>query len=640
MQWSDRSKWIWANTKAEADTFCEFSDTFSYADGAVSLQISADSDYVLFVNGVYAGSGQYPDFPYHKVFDTLDITAFCKAGDNTLALLVWYYGDYGVESQTYYSGTAGVRYEVYTDGQLSAFSNERVLSRKSRSYRSGERKIITSQLGLSYHYDATAEDGWKDGETDGFSKSVCLPLSLPLYPRPVQKLSLKERADSVLIKTGNGYFLFDLGREEVGYLTLKVKSACPQTLRICYGEHIADGAVRSKIGDRDFSVKLTVPAGETVFTGYFRRLGLRYLEIHASETTEVVYASVLPCCYPVKKVKKTFSSSMRQKIYDVSVRTLELCMHDHYEDCPWREQALYTMDSRNQMLCGYYAFNEYAFAKASLALMAQDCRKDGLLSICAPSKMNLTIPSFSLHFFTQVYEYVRHSGDIGFAREVYPKLISVMDTFLSHMKNGLIPNFLEWYHWNFYEWTTGLSGDRGTGGKTVFDAALNCLLSLALRQFQKISDMVQVPANYADMSKKLNVQINANFFDAQKGVYSNRSGEEKYSELVNALAVLCGAAVGRNAQKICNALTEGKLVPTSLSMLCFKYDALLHTDRGRYAPYVMQDIEKKYSRMLDAGATSFWETENGEADFSGAGSLCHGWSAMPVYYFHILDGVC
>ncbi len=41
-----------------------------------------------------------------------------------------------------------------------------------------------------------------------------------------------------------------------------------------------------------------------------------------------------------------------QKIYDVSIYTLKCCMHEHYEDCPWREQALYTMDSRNQMLCG------------------------------------------------------------------------------------------------------------------------------------------------------------------------------------------------------------------------------------------------------------------------------------------------
>ncbi|MBR1677551.1 MAG: ROK family protein [Clostridia bacterium] len=35
---------------------------------------------------------------------------------------------------------------------------------------------------------------------------------------------------------------------------------------------------------------------------------------------------------------------------------------------------------------------------------------------------------------------------------------------------------------------------------------------------------------------------------------------------------------------------------------------------------------------LYSGATTFWETEKGECDFDGAASLCHGWSAIPVYY--------
>ena len=31
-------------------------------------------------------------------------------------------------------------------------------------------------------------------------------------------------------------------------------------------------------------------------------------------------------------------------------------MMEHYVDTPWREQCLYAFDARNQMLCGYYAF--------------------------------------------------------------------------------------------------------------------------------------------------------------------------------------------------------------------------------------------------------------------------------------------
>ena len=70
-------------------------------------------------------------------------------------------------------------------------------------------------------------------------------------------------------------------------------------------------------------------------------------------------------------------------------------------------------------------------------------------------------------------------------------------------------------------------------------------------------------------------------------------------------------------------------------MKAFVYDALLLFG-GKYREYILQEIRETYGNMLQAGATTFWETEKGEADFGGAGSLCHGWSAIPVYYLHIL----
>ena len=96
-------------------------------------------------------------------------------------------------------------------------------------------------------------------------------------------------------------------------------------------------------------------------------------------------------------------------------------------------------------------------------------------------------------------------------------------------------------------------------------------------------------------------------------------------------------AEGALAESVAAQLAgENGMTPVSLSMTCFLYDALLKVDREGYREVVLEDIRKTYQPMLDAGATSFWETELGEADFHGAGSLCHGWSAMPVYYYHTL----
>jgi hypothetical protein len=40
--------------------------------------------------------------------------------------------------------------------------------------------------------------------------------------------------------------------------------------------------------------------------------------------------------------------------------------------------------------------------------------------------------------------------------------------------------------------------------------------------------------------------------------------------------------------------------------------------------------------MIDAGSTTVWETINGSVDFDNAGSLCHGWSAVPIYVYNKL----
>ena len=40
--------------------------------------------------------------------------------------------------------------------------------------------------------------------------------------------------------------------------------------------------------------------------------------------------------------------------------------------------------------------------------------------------------------------------------------------------------------------------------------------------------------------------------------------------------------------------------------------------------------------MIDYGSDTVWETLDGAKAFGNAGSLCHGWSAVPVYIFHKL----
>ena len=635
MESLNQAKWIWADEAPSADEYAEFYSPFYYEGGEVKLSVSADSNYAVYVNGVLAAFGQYADFPYDKVYDTVDISSFCRKGKNDLAVVVWYYGI--DTTSVYYPGNAAVIFNLSCGGKSLCVSSEKTLSRKSLAYAHHRQKIITGQLGLSFSYDAAKEDCWKIGKLNGFTESVLVDQKLPLRSRPCEKLVLEEPAHGTLCKTvWDTDLIFDLGVNTVGFLQIEVESDVEQTLLISYGEHLADGVVRRKISNRDFSVEVGVRRGETVYMNPFRRLGCRFLEVQSEFPLKDIRVSVIPTVYPLTEKERPLLTSEQNEIYDICVRTLRLCMHEHYEDCPWREQALYAMDSRNQMLCGYYAFGETHFPRANLELMSKDDREDGLLSICYPIKKDLVIPSFSLHWFTACAEYLRYSGDEAFLREIYSKLESVLSVFLTKMKSegGVILPFVN--GWNFYEWRKGLEG-YGEVDLSDPDLILNGLLSIALQKMAEISDRLGVKHSYGAIAHELNASIEKTFYDKESRLFRDRNGKVTYSILGNSIAILCGACTGEAAEEICEKMTgDHALTPVSLSMKCFFYDALLKVDFQRYRTFILDDIEKYYRPMVDYGVGTVWETELGESDFNRAGSLCHGWSALPIYYYHIL----
>lgn len=648
----EKSEWIWlAQQEDTPDCYGEFVLTAVVrAHERVRVLISADSNYSLCVNGVFADSGQYPDFPYAKVADELDITDLCQVGENRLALTVWYYGQ---GSSTYYPGRAAVRAEVWCGDMLRTCTDCRTPSRKSPAYQNARAHYITRQLGFGYRWDAQGADEWESRDVPGFRESRVVNQQLPVSARPLPKGNILPFVCAKLIKNEKNCLLFDLGREEVGYLSLSIRSLVRQNIVVAFGEHVLDGWVRRRIADRDFSVEIVLRPGVTRFDHRMRRLGARYLQVQACAPVVVERIGLCPVSYPFHRLPGEPADARRRDIYQMCVRTLELCMHDHYEDCPWREQALYVLDSRNQMLCGYYAFGEKTAARASLSLIAKGKREDGLLPICTPAASPLAIPSFSLFYFTEVSEYLDHTADLSLAREVFEKLKSVLSVFTDRVRNGRIPLFTGKYHWNFYEWSDDLSGQpaqqthsRQTQDAEQYEAPLHFLLVLALRHMAHICDALgEASEEYRTLADQVAHTAGELFFDTERALYVNRLGEYRYSELTNSLALLCGAADAERAAGIVRALgttlgaedvCAGEMTPITLAMLGFKYDALLQADAHRWRAPILSDIDRRFSRMLDAGATSVWETEKGAADFEGAGSLCHGWSAMPVYYYRKL----
>ena len=631
-----KANWIWCESEGQADEYGEFYSSFN-CDGEenVKLKISADSNYAVYINGKFEVFGQYADFPYDKIYDEVDITKFCKNGKNHVAVIVWYFGI--TTTSVYYKGEASLIFEITEGENILCFSGEQTLSRLSRTYDQHVCKIITGQMGLSFSYDMTKEDKWKTGELCGFSSNVIVSKHPSCRIRPNEKLVLEEKVLGKEIKRiSDSDVIFELGSEQVGFVSIDITSDTEQDILVAYGEHIVDGNVRRIIGKRDFSFKMRLRKGENKYLNPFRRLGARYLEIKSESPVTINEAAITPTMYPVTLKTKPELNEYRSKIYDICVNTLRLCMHEHYEDCPWREQALYCMDSRNQMLCGYYAFGKYKFPRSCLELISKDDRKDRLLSICYPVNNDYCIPSFSIHYITECIEYLQYSGDKAFIEEIYPKLESVLSAFLERRENGLVPIFEGKQYWNFYEWSYGLDGNGIGYELPKFDIIMNALISIALENMGKIGDMLGKQNQYRDMIPEIIRRIREAFWDEEKGIFADCPDKARYSILGNSLAILCGAA--EDPKGVCDRMLnlEG-VTDISLSMRCFKYDAMLLADKGKYKESILSEIDENYRPMLELGNGTVWETDEGESAFGKAGSLCHGWSAMPIYYYNILS---
>ncbi len=630
------AKWIWIEKESLPNSYGEFYKEFTNNGARTVCRISCDGDYTLFINGRFVESNQYGDYEWYKSYDEIDITPYVKNGKNVFAAIVWHFG---TDTQRYQKAQAGFIFEIEEQGQVCVESGKDTLCRYSRAYKNGYKKTITPQLGYSFLYDAKKEDDWINGNLAEFHQSVVVDKACALIPRPIQKLQLLARKKGEVVAVNNKkLFVVDLGEETVGLPSLAFTSKTEQKILVSFGENLQGGRVRRMIGERDFSFEYIAQKGRNEYTNYMLRLGCRYMQLESEEEIELEYLTVLPQIYPVKENEFKAKNVLDKQIYDLCVNTLKLCMLEHYMDCPWREQCLYAFDSRNQMLCGYYAFEDKnaAYARANLLLMSKDRYPSGLMSICYPSGIDLTIPSFSLYYTLSVKEYVEHTGDVTLIKEVYPRIREYMDAFMQQRKDGLVYRFAGENNWNFYDWSNHLEGTLFGADKIIADAPINILFLMGLRCFKRICELSGMEYPYEEIDKEITSRTKKTFYDKEKKLFTVTENGGEYVELVNAIAVVYGLTDDTQSKYICEKLKNKELEPCSLSMKGFVYDALIKTDKEKYGKWILKDIRNTYKQMLDVGATATWETIEGSKAFENAGSLCHGWSALPLYYLNVL----
>ena len=672
MNYFCNAEWIFAAgiTGPIRDRYFIYQTKLIAPTGKATLYISAHSQYAVYLNGTFVDCGQYDDYEHHQVYDTLDLSPYLHSGENDLRICQYVCG---IDTSTHSVQRPGIIFTAWDDQTQLLVSSPAVLSGEDLQY-AGNGELFTGQLGFNFSYDATVS-------VPVLSPSILAGKEKKLFPRPIKKMHIGSLNSGNIIAQGvfleydktlpkaqrlqtaflsarrrnelcNGtdftwelpidrradgvYAVVDLGGESTGLLSLSVDVPQDTEILIGIGEHLDDLRVRSFVGGRNLAFRYVAKAGHNEFLHPFQRLGLRYIQLHIySPSGTLHWAGLRQTTYPLKHQLNPMTDRLHRRIWDVGCKTLQLCMHEHYEDCPWREQALYAMDSRVQILCGYYAFGEYAFPRATLRLMAHSLREDRLLELCAPGKVPVNIPVFTAVYVREIWEYTQLSGDTTLAQEIQDTLKTICDGFIARIdETGLIPPYRGQGMWNFYEWQPGLTGYEEYSGQT-YESPLCAFVSDALHCYANILRALKVEnADYYDrIGAHLATATHHHFFDPGSGGYLTRLGDNgPLHALTQALMLFAGIAPDAAADSVASLLTSETLIPCSVSMTIYAYEALLKRSNS-YRDYVVAEIDRIWGRMLAQGADTFWETEAGAADFDDAGSLCHGWSAVPIYIF-------
>ena len=442
------------------------------------------------------------------------------------------------------------------------------------------------------------------------------------------------------------YIIVDLKKETVGYLNIEINLPSGAVLDISHGEHLDDGRVRSLIGPRNFTDRYIAKDGWNHIFYSHRRIGARYLELHITNCQdnqiEFRYATLVPTEVPLpKETEFICEDRLLHKINEVSIDTLKLCMHEHYEDCPWREQGLYPYDSRNQILYGYHIWGNYDYAAACLDLLGKSYDGKRYLELTAPGYTTLTIPVFTMVWITELYEYYLYSGSSKLTNKWINQVDLIIDAALAETVEDN-PNL---YHsgigdkiWNFSEWNGKLSSL-----KEHPQAPYNVYFVEAMRSAAKLHESLGNEARAQFLQEKadnLGKAIEEACYSSKNKYYNAVANQDDEGyEHIQAIMLANDLVPENKVTNLYIAFGIGKLKGIDFSALYYLVQAMAKGDswsRHFLLNYLRQILEP----VVLSGATSLWETRQGADDFSLAGSLCHGWSSvMPYVCKHVLLGI-
>ncbi len=453
--------------------------------------------------------------------------------------------------------------------------------------------------------------------TGNFRDPLSPPARFSLEYTPIPARVIQQEANKTLV---------DFGKETFGKVIVKGLKGTGK-IRLYYGETKQEALAETLAETYEYrAVNRSIAANDTMNSRAFR-----YILAHADpgvtfDKIEALY-EYLPL---TMKGAFTCSDSLLNRIYDVSLYTLNLNTREFHLDGIKRDRWIWSGDAYQSYLMNFYTwFDEDVNKRTLWALRGHD-----------PVETHInTILDYSFYWMIGIYDHFLYTGDTAFVKQVYPRMKTLMDFCLARTNaNGFVEGLPG--DWVFIDWAP-----IDKSGEVSFQQLLLARSLQAMSLSARLADDPEYGRKCGDLSEKIRAKIFDTFWSDEKNalVHSRKNGvlSPTVTRYANMFAILFGYADPAMKQRIRDhvILNDSILKITTPYMKFYELASLCEIGEEEKALEFVRDY---WGGMLKLGATSVWEAydpeQKGDEHYAMYGhpfgkSLCHAWGANPVYLF-------
>ncbi|HET6177525.1 MAG TPA: family 78 glycoside hydrolase catalytic domain [Candidatus Sulfotelmatobacter sp.] len=343
------------------------------------LYVTALGSYRVYLNGNSMGTDVLtPDFTdYRKrvLYQAYDVTHLLTSGKNVISALLgdgWYGSGLTWVGMHFFAPPD--RFMAQLELDYSDGTHETVVS--DESWKAAASPIVRSDIYAGEIYDARLEkSGW---EKVGFDDSKWSS-AVVAEPPPSIAISSQITAPAKVIETldpkkvtplANGTYIFDMGQNMVGWVTMKVKGQAGTKVRLRFAEILnPDGTIyTANLRNADATDIYILRGGEEeTFAPHFTFHGFRYVEVTGYPGTPALSAlkgDVVSSVSGDPVAKLATSSELVNHMWSIGIWGQRGNFLSIPTDCPQRDERLGWMgDAGVFWRTGSYNFDIAAFSQ-------------------------------------------------------------------------------------------------------------------------------------------------------------------------------------------------------------------------------------------------------------------------------------